>query len=403
MELRVEPREGLADEVPTVQILGTPAGDPVRLTVETVDAAGHRWRSSTVAGEEDPTRPWWAMEFDSEDVAPVDFTASPDRLEFRLRAETGGESAEATAVRVWRSGPPPQTVDGDGFRLTVFAPLGGAAKRSVLMIPGSMGSSSMLPRAGLFASHGHGVGLLSYVGEEGLPPALCEVPLESLAAGYRAFAERPECEGEIVVYTGSVGTGGALAALAAFPDLDPAGVVALAPTHVIWQALSESGPPPKASSWTLAGEPLDWVPMHGERILPEMVRHSVSRHFHRRPRPEALHLRTAYAAGLKDAAAVDAARIEVEKIRCPLLLFAGKDDQMWPGAEMAREIVSRRDRPDDRLLTFEDVGHFIGAPLVPTTAPWTESLAAGGTAAGIARAQAESWQMILAFLGLPSG
>jgi pimeloyl-ACP methyl ester carboxylesterase len=290
-------------------------------------------------------------------------------------------------------------VDGDGFRLTTLAPVAGtSAGRSVLMVPGSMGVASMLPRAALLASRGYEVGLVSYVGDEGLPPALCEVALESLAGGYRAFSEHLGGAREIVIYTGSVGTGGALATLAAFPDLDPAGLIALAPTHVVWQALGESGPPPKTSSWTLAGEPLAWVPMRGERILPERLRHKLARPFHRHPASEALHLRPAYEAGLADKAAVDAARIEVEKIRCPLLLVAGEDDQMWPGAEMAQEIIARRDRADDQLLSFADAGHFIGAPFVPTTVPSTDSLVAGGTPAGIAHAETESWKAILEFL-----
>jgi hypothetical protein len=129
-----------------------------------------------------------------------------------------------------------------------------------------------------------------------------------------------------------------------------------------------------------------------------MLRHTLARRFRRHPVPEALHLRPAYEAGLGDDAAVEAARIEVEKIRCPLLLVAGDDDQMWPAAEMSREIISRRGRADDRLLCFEGVGHFIGAPYVPTTVQWTDSLFAGGTAAGIAHAQVASWQEILAFL-----
>lgn len=71
---------------------------------------------------------------------------------------------------------------------------------------------------------------------------------------------------------------------------------------------------------------------------------------------------------------------------------------MWPGAEMAKEIVARRDRADDQLLSFADAGHFIAAPFVPTTVPSTDSLVAGVTPAGIARAQRESWKAILEFL-----
>jgi len=105
---------------------------------------------------------------------------------------------------------------------------------------------------------------------------------------------------------------------------------------------------------------LPWVAIRGERLLPEMVRHAVLARFRRHPVPKALHLRTAYAARLRDEDATQAAAIAVERIRCPLLLLSGEDDQMWPASEMAAAAMSRRGRADDRHLSFADAGHFLG-------------------------------------------
>lgn len=241
--------------------------------------------------------------------------------------------------------------------------------------------------------------MLAYIQEPGLPPSLREVPIEALAAGYRAFAASSAVTPDrIVVLAASVATGGALAMLAYTADIDPRGLVAISPTHVVWQALGDGGPPPKASSWALAGAPLPWTRMSGERLLPQMIDHALFDRFHRHPRPKALHLLAAYAAGLSEASADDPAALAVERIRCPLLLLSGQDDQMWPSVTMADSIMARRDRADDHHRSFPDAGHFFRPPFTPTTVPWKDSLFSGGTAAGNARAQAEGWQAILNFL-----
>jgi dienelactone hydrolase len=406
MRLVVEPADGLVDQIPEIRFEGAPEGTAITLTISTTDAAGHHWRSSTTGrhsgmdGDTDQSEPWWAMEFASEGEPPVAFTAPPDQLEYQIRAEVGQEVATAVATRRWLAGAVRgETVVGDGYRLTTFAPDGGGDHPGVLIIPGSVGPAALEPMAALLASHGYATAVLAYIQEPGLPPSLREVPIEALAAGYRSFAASSAVNADrVVVLAASVATGGALALLASTADLDPRGLVAISPTHVVWQALGDGGPPPKASSWTLGGEPLPWTRMRGERLLPQMIDHALFDRFHRHPRPKALHLLAAYAAGLSDAPADEPAALAVERIRCPLLLISGQDDQMWPSVTMADSIMARRHRADDRHLTFPDAGHFFRPPFTPTTVPWNDSLFSGGTASGNARAQAEGWQAILTFL-----
>jgi dienelactone hydrolase len=406
MRLVVEPADGLVDQIPEIRVEGAPDGNPVTLTISTTDAAGHRWQSVTASGDSgsggntDQSEPWWSMEFASEGKAPVAFTAPPDQLEYKLRGEAGLEVATAVATRRWLAGAARgETVVGDGYRLTTFAPDGGGDHPGVLIIPGSVGAAALEPMAALLASHGYATAVLAYIQEPGLPPSLREVPIEALAAGYRSFAASSAVNADrIVVLAASVATGGALAMLINAADIDPRGLVAISPTHVVWQALGDGGPPPKASSWTLAGAPLPWTRMRGERLLPQMIDHALFDRFHRHPRPKALHLLAAYAAGLSEGSADEPAALAVERIRCPLLLLSGQDDQMWPSVTMADSIMARRHRADDRHLTFPDAGHFFRPPLTPTTVPWNDSLFSGGTAAGNARAQAEGWQAIRNFL-----
>jgi pimeloyl-ACP methyl ester carboxylesterase len=394
VRLQVEPSSGPVDVVPELSVEGAPAGQPVELIIEVTDAAGHRWRSlSTLDANSDPSRPWWSMEFVSEDVAPTAFVASDDRLAYRVRARAGAETAEATVLRWWRADDVETgTVHGDGYRLTTFTPARGANAR-VLLVPGSTGSAAMAPLAALVASRGYQTAVLAYLQGPGLPRSLTEIPLEAIAAGYRAFGDE-----DVVVIAASVGTGGAFATLAEHSDLNPRGVIAIAPTSVVWQALGERGRPPKTSMWSLAGKPLAWVPSPAETVIPQVLRHAVRDRFRRRPEPHALRFHDAYARGLADVAAVERAAIAVERIYCPLLLLSGKDDEMWPSSEMAAAILARRSRSDDRHIEFPAAGHFLRPPVTPTTVPWDDNLVSGGTPEGNAQAQADGWNAIVQFL-----
>jgi dienelactone hydrolase len=121
----------------------------------------------------------------------------------------------------------------------------------------------------------------------------------------------------------------------------------------------------------------------------------------RHPRPSALHLRSAYSAGLRDRAAAEKAEIHVERIEAPILFVSGNDDQMWPAAEMVAALMRRRAqgrRSGDRHLSFANAGHIIRPPFTPTTVTWTEDLYSGGTPEGNARASVQAWTEILRFL-----
>jgi hypothetical protein len=189
VELSVDPAAGPADVVPRISVTGAPPGTVVELTIEVVDAAGHRWRSVVPLDEgADPAFPWWAMTFASDGVAPTAFVASAERLTYRVSVAAGTARADADAVRWWRADDVRTgKVDGDGFRLVTYTPPGDDAP-AVLIVPGSTGVDAVAPQAALLASHGYRTAVLAYANEPGLPDGLREVPLEALAAGYRAFA-----------------------------------------------------------------------------------------------------------------------------------------------------------------------------------------------------------------------
>lgn len=423
MRIEAEPDDGLIDGTLAVRALGAQPGSEVALTVTCIDASGNRWESRNVYVADadgvvdtatsaprkgtyegvDPTGPVWSMTFASEDVAPVMFAAPADLIDLEITAEAGGESAATTVVRRWTApGVMQRELRGEGFVGLLYEPALSGPRHAVALVPGTTGPEAMAPTAALLASHGMSAMVVAYTGREGLPPTLCEVPLEALEAAVRALAAQPKVT-SVSLLCASVGSEGALSMLAGEPDLDVRRVVALAPSSVVWQALAEGRPSDK-SSWTRNGEPLPYVRIHGQAIVPESIKNHLLSPFSRHPRPNALHLRNAYSPGSGDVKALDAAAIPVEKISAPILFVTGDDDQMWPASIMAVTMIERREQAGltgDRHLRFENAGHIIHPPVTPTTVTWTDSLYSGGTPEGCAKAEAEAWPEILAFLSAP--
>jgi dienelactone hydrolase len=110
----------------------------------------------------------------------------------------------------------------------------------------------------------------------------------------------------------------------------------------------------------------------------------------------------AYVGGLKDARAVEAARIPVDKIRGPVLLFSGADDRLWPSTQMGAEVIKQLDKANFPYRyehwSYKDVGHGLGLPYLHTTEINQGTLLLGGTPQATAAANVDAWGKLLDFL-----
>jgi dienelactone hydrolase len=97
---------------------------------------------------------------------------------------------------------------------------------------------------------------------------------------------------------------------------------------------------------------------------------------------------------------VGEAIIPLERTSAKLLLIAGGDDGLWPSADMAQAIRLRRSQAGVELLEYEFAGHLIGKSFLPagSTLIGRGRIETGGTAPANARAQADSWPRVIAFL-----
>ena len=157
----------------------------------------------------------------------------------------------------------------------------------------------------------------------------------------------------------------------------------------MWPGLSNDSEVP---AWTLNGKPVPG--MHGYFTQADLALSSRERFLKR----------------MQDRGALARAEIAVERIDGPILLFSGKDDQLWPSDIFAARVVerlkARRFTHPVEHHSYENAGHAMTRPFVPTSDvrqvrvhPLSKRpIMFGGTPEGQARANEDSWEKLLAFL-----
>ena len=273
---------------------------------------------------------------------------------------------------------------------TAYVPPGTERRPAVIVLPGSGGG---IPgpgaHAGGLASRGYVVLALAYFNSEGLPPLLQKIPLEYFETAVEWLKSQAYVDSARV---GVLGTsrGGELALLlgATYPAAFRV-VVANVPSSVVWPGLSSDEEVP---AWTLKGQPIGHVP---GRFSPADL---------------ALSGRDRFLKRMKDPAALERAAIPVERIGGPVLLLSAKDDQVWPSDVFAGRVVDRLkargfSHPVEHY-SYENAGHGMTRPHTVTSDVRQTRLHSlskrpnmmGGTPEGQARANADSWEKVLAFL-----
>jgi dienelactone hydrolase len=287
-----------------------------------------------------------------------------------------------------------------GLRCTAVAEAGiagvlcdpgdGRRDPGVMVLGGSEGGLGLPDAAVLLASHGFTTLSLAYFGVKGLPPTLQNIPLEYFAQALAWLRARPETDPRFVGVLGaSRGAEAALQLAAIDPDVNA--VVARSPSHVRWEGAT-ARQLPGGPVWTWRGQPLAYAPIH---IPVWFAAQFAWDSLWGDPVPfTPLFLHNLQVMG--DTAPFE---IPVENIHGPVLLLSGKDDQKWPSSMMAARLMERlrqhRHPYADRQLSYAGAGHWIPYEYLPTAGSGHGMI--GGTPVGTARAQADSWPMILQF------
>ena len=178
----------------------------------------------------------------------------------------------------------------------------------------------------------------------------------------------------------SLGAEGALLTASIFPTFKA--VVSFVGTHVAWQ-YSELGMKDTIpySHWSYKGKSIPFVPL---KLTKEIYQNG---------------LKTGawgqmFENSLKDEKAVERALIPVEKINAPILLFSGRDDNVWPSAAMSDAIIERLRKYnysyEYRHVSYPETGHTLFVA--------KDGKTGGGTGRGAQYADEDSQKQLLSFL-----
>jgi dienelactone hydrolase len=290
----------------------------------------------------------------------------------------------------------------DGVVGTLFLPPGAGPHAAVIALNGGVGGLNEYWGA-MLASHGYAGFALGYFNVEGLPRGLVNIPLEYFEHAIRWMRAQSWLRDHFLAVWGP-SRGGELALLlgATFPEINA--VIAWVPSGVGFWALglAEPGDARPRAAWMFRGKPLPYLQENNASagVTPTAMAPELP-----------IAWTPAYLAHLSDTRAVERATIPVEKIRGPVLLASGTDDQMWPSSALADIAIRRLEAHHHpfpfRHLKYEGAGHTILVPYTPLTVRAVsipvqgldERLySQGGTPRADAEAGVDAWRNVLAFL-----
>lgn len=275
---------------------------------------------------------------------------------------------------------------------------------AIILMGGSEGGSDVTRGAAQLASYGFAVLALPYYSPPAwpsqkaelptLPAAFADIPVDRLNEARAWLQARENVSADvdakrIAVYGTSKGAEFALLAGVHLPWVTS--VVAVVPTDVVWEGWGPGVEATKRSSFSFNRKPLPFVPYadFAQELMGFQTGDDVRmRRFQDKGR------------AANPGAAVTA-RILVERIKAPVLLVAGQEDQVWNSAMMAHNIAERRAEAklETVSLIYNDAGHAVGGTgYNPTTQYDASPMKMGGSPEGNARAQADAWPKTIAFL-----
>ncbi|MBL8517408.1 MAG: acyl-CoA thioesterase/BAAT N-terminal domain-containing protein [Betaproteobacteria bacterium] len=347
--------------------------------------------------------------FWSQAPVPGDVPADWKSLVVKFSASVEGKPLAEAALELMASLPEVKTDKVEAFPGAVFANIRDGKKRpAIILLGGSEGGSIVKYGAAPLASHGFAVLALPYYSPAQwptmkaeipeLPSAFADIAVERLDEARAWLQKRATEVGDVDASRIAIhGTSkGAEYALLAGVHLGwPTAIVAIVPTDVVWEGWGQDAKgavlPGTRSSFAFKGKPLPFVPYQDfqQEFMGFQTGEPVKI---RRPQDKGR--------AANPAAAV-AARIPVEKIKAPVLVLGGQDDQVWASGMMAHNIAERRAEAklETVSLIYTDAGHYLsGNGFSPTTQYDAGPSKSGGTPEGNARAQGDAWPKTIAFL-----
>lgn len=238
-----------------------------------------------------------------------------------------------------------RTINKNGFQANYFAKSETQNKTAIILIGGGQWGDYWGEQ---FANKGY-VGLsLPYTRLQGLPELPEEIPLEYFEKAIDWLAEQEEVDSKKIIVMGASRNAELALVLASVLPKKISGVIAYAPSSVSWSntVLPFNSDHIKAS-WTYKNEDIPYIPM--AKMTPNAS--------------SEINTLAYWKSGLEKLEDVKLASIKVENINGPILLFSGKDDGVWPAAQMADNIEKRIETHHFKHafynIQYKNAGHLI--------------------------------------------
>lgn len=403
------PASAMVDVPLEITVPEPESADSVWVEARTEDGGGRSWFSRVEFETDDgsirlpDTRPnrgtyakpagmglFWSMQPDAIDVYRYDADQRVQTVNLRvLPEETDAEPVAETAVdrRFIAPESSEREVEDPIIGTIVESPAEGPAP-GIILFHGSAGNRP-LAEARVLASHGFTVLALQYFSPEydRLPDALVEVPVEYADRAVEWFTDH-EAVTDAPIGLGGFSRGGELALLVGTRHENVGTVVNWVGAGILFNAviLTDDGhvspQSPDTSAWTIDGAPLA--------------------HPSRDDYTRGGNMTQRYRDWL-DATPDDVLRnaeIPLDTLNGPVLLISGGADGVWP----SRYLLNRTEARLQEInyphqfdhYTYDDAGHGISVPYLPT---WSNqpSTQLGGTIAATAAAEADSWQRAIRY------
>lgn len=291
---------------------------------------------------------------------------------------------------------PSNCTKAEAFTGTICTPQASGKHPAILLLGGSEGGDMMSHAAPAFAAKGYVAASVAYFGLSGLPSTLENIPVETVGKALDDIAKRSDVDASRIAIMG-ISKGGEFALLAAstYPQIHA--VIAAVPSPFAWQGIAQ-GPSAPASSWTVGGKPVAFVPYGsamGQIFMTAFTQH------------KPLDLRPGYVASMQEnKAQIAPAMFKLENIRGPVMMLGADDDRIWDSdaqSEIGMQYLHDHHHPyADMYLHYAGAGHIFlfSSPDRPMTqAPMGPlTLLLGGTPQANAAAAAQAWPRVYAFL-----
>lgn len=324
------------------------------------------------------------------------FRAKSEAFQINLKLLREGQEIASTTLTRLSKAPEVKriAVTEDGLVGALFLPPSSKPLPIIVTLSGSNGGLSE-HRAQLLASHGFAVLALAYFGVEGLPTTLENIPIEYFEKGFNWIKKQPNLDSKRMAIYG-VSRGGELSLILGtlFPDSFQA-IAAVVPSSRINGGIGFKNAP----AWTWQGKPFGnsiRIPIPSidgklglDSATPILTVHSFLNEIEKSPE------------------AHEKAAINVEKIKCPLIVVSAGDDHVWPSTLFATQIKKRLQQKNSKIsfthLDYPKAGHQINIPYMPASGVsyfhpvgkfW---LSSGGSAQEDDHASRDSWKRIVAF------